>query len=421
MKKLTLSIAIALIALCNISTAQEVRLDSLWAKLGGVFAMKFSPDSKRLIIGENGSEGQIRVFDAQTGIAIDSIAHSDFVDFEFTPDGQQMMTIDHTTIKFYNSATYKLERTIPYDQGGLITFSSNASIVSLSGNTSITIFDIEKGEVLAKILRPDKYNISPNQTEPYFNGKVCFSADGKYIIGKYANILVQWDWRTTPDKPEQLIPNLPNRAIIGFSPDKTMFVQQSNYLWSIADKKQIQVDGIGDYDSQTAYGFASTIGGSCMTVTAKEDHTPKFVNIPAKRTLSTSPIKYFTLLMAISPDSSYFVRQVGSDALLVERLSWGSSHVPDEHSSVNEPTLSIHPHPAQSGFEVTVTNGQALQFGKLILTDMKGVVLQTIYSGNLSSGIHSFAIESSGLSSGYYTVLLKYGNKQVSVPFIIKH
>ena len=415
MKKLTLSIAIALIALCNISTAQEVRLDSLWAKLGGVFAMKFSPDSKRLIIGENGSEGQIRVFDAQTGIAIDSIAHSDFVDFEFTPDGQQMMTIDHTTIKFYNSATYKLERTIPYDQGGLITFSSNASIVSLSGNTSITIFDIEKGEVLAKILRPDKYNISPNQTEPYFNGKVCFSADGKYIIGKYANILVQWDWRNTPDKPEQLIPNLPNRAIIGFSPDKTMFVQQANELWSIPIKKRLSIPTSNQNEEKVVDAEFTKSGKYLIWGT---NFTLYIIDI-AKAEVKTQA-GYAWGHLAVSPDSSYVFRGRGNGLSIMSRITWNTVGMDEDGMEKNQDiSIKVKPLPGNQVISFECRAGMEIPSSDITIYNSIGTVVQKVHTGALSSGITVFTMNTGNFASGNYFIRLKYKNSEVSQHFII--
>ena len=242
MKTLLLSVC-ALICAASSVLSQEIRLDSLWAKFGGVGAMSFSPDSKTLILAEPqklaGGSGTIRFYDPATGIEKDSIPGTESYDLRYTPDGKRIVQVGFGgEIKLYNAETYKLEKSVNAPQNaGYIDFSADGNIIVSAGSNVITVVDITEGVVKAVIKRPYQYSTGPNKTEYYRNGKVCFSADGRYVIGKYANALVRWDWQTVPDKPETLIPLIPNRAILSFSPDKHYLVQQSNYLWNIIEKK----------------------------------------------------------------------------------------------------------------------------------------------------------------------------------------
>lgn len=419
MKKRIVLLAIVLLALYNnpSAKAQEIRLDSLWAKQGGVFAMSFSPDSKALVIGEDGDEGQIRIFEAQTGKEIDSIAHSDFVDMQFTTNGKQLMVIDRTAIKFYNSTTYKLERTIQYDQGGLITFSSNGLVVALAGGSSITIFDIERGEVLAKLSRPYQYYPDPQhpfQTEYYHNGKVSFSADGKYVIGKYENSIVRWDWQNAPTKPEILIGDIGNRAIIGFSPDGRYLVQQTNYIWDITERKQVLIEGIEPtYHDNNNFAVFSIDNKYLFCFNSQLQ--VNIVNLEQKKILYNT--EKGAKEIAVSNDNQYLsYRGVGS-RVRTFRIIWNPNSVQSEPTF--SPEISITPQPGKELVTIEIEAPYVYLDCNVSVTTSIGSLVRHLFKGTIPIGKQTFMFPTAEISSGQYSVVMSYGGRTTSVPFII--
>jgi len=413
MKKLTISIAIAFIALCNISTAQEVRLDSLWAKRGGVTALSFSQDSKHLLIADD--LGLATIYDAATGIKIDTIERSGYYDVSYSPDGKRIIMDSYGGfIRVYSAATFRLEKKIPCIYGGYINFSPNPDIVVFAGPSHIAVVDIESGELKAHISRPDKYNTAPNKYESYFNGKVCFSADGKYIIGKYANILVQWDWRNTPDKPEQLIPNLPNRAIIGFSPGKTLFVQQSNNLWSIAEKKQILIDGFGGGDF-TENGFGCAFTTDSQRIFCTQSTQAVIVNISQRKRQHATGFSVGNI--AVSSDSKLFALHGAGNYSKVYRINWEVNSVETEPEI--SPKITVSPLPGQENIRIEVQIPYPYPDCHIWVTSSAGAFIREIYRGDIGLIKQTFMFPTTEISSGQYSVLMSYGGKTTSIPFII--
>jgi WD40 repeat protein len=265
--KTLLLICMALIFVAN-AHAQEVRLDSLWAKFGGVGAMSFSPDSKTLLIAEPpklaGGSGTIRLHDPQTGIEKGNIPGTSYTSVDYTPDGKYIiMGCTDGTVKLYDPVTLELYKAIPCIYGGYFAFSPDGTKAALASEKYIAIVDLASEVFLTVITRPDQYSVGPNKFEPYNNGKVCFSADGNYIFGKYRGSMATWDWRNAPDNPQTLF-GLPNFAILGFSPDKSLFVLQSNYLWSMAEKKQLPVEGMVSNNDETGYNATFTANGKYL-------------------------------------------------------------------------------------------------------------------------------------------------------------
>ena len=417
MKKFVVVVVLMLIAERTSSVGQEIRLDSLWAKQGGVFAMSFSPDSKTLVIGEDGDEGQIRIFEAQTGKELDSIAHSFYVDLAFTPDGKKLLAIDQTGIKIFNGTTYKYERTISYNQGGLIAFSPDESKLALAGDSWIAIVDIQKGEVLTKLTRPDSYVPDPKHpttTNPYWNGKVSFSADGKYIIGKYENSLVRWDWQNASTKPEILIGSFGNRAIIGFSPDKKYLVQQSNYLWDIEKKKQVAIEGMDAVYHETNDHMAFSIDNKYM-ICVNDRLQLTIVSLAQMKVIYNT--EKGADEMVISNDNLYLSYLGVGGRVRTYRIDWDASSVESEQS--NMPMLVLKPQPGKETITLEVVAPQSYKDCEIVVISSLGTRVKYIYNGSIPTGKQTYYLPTTGISSGQYSVVMSYNGKIVSVPFII--
>ncbi len=309
----------------------------------------------------------------------------------FTPDGKYLLTIDQTGIKFFNGKTFKCERSISYGWSGYIAFSPDESILAFAAEFCISIVDIQKGEVLAKLSRPNEYWIGPRQSDHhyYWNGKVTFSADGKYIIVKYQNSLARWDWQNEPTKPEIFTTNFGDSKIIGFSPDKKYLVQQSNYQWDMAEKKVLKIEGLLNFTSGNSQSIAATENGSCIAVISQENQSPSFINVFSKRLYTTTPQKYTAYFMALSQDSSLFASGIGG-AVLVWRLSWGTTHVLEEKSTDKLPELKVLPQPAKSAVKIIVINSMEIPAAEIKINDMQGAIVRSIYSGSFGVGEHSF-------------------------------
>ncbi len=426
MKKRILLLAIVLLALYNnpSAKAQEVRLDSLWAKQGGIGAMSFSPDSKTLILAEPqklaGGSGTIRFYDVVTGIEKDSIPETEYYDVRYTPDGKRIVQVGFGgEIKLYNAETYKLEKSINAPQNaGYIDFSTDKNIIVSAGSNLITVVDIAEGVVKAVINRPDKYSTGPNQTEYYWNGKVTFSADGKYIIGKYENSLVRWDWQNAPTKPEILIGDIGNRAIIGFSPDKKYMVQQSNYVWDLQQGKQVIIEGMeSNYtENGDVADFSSDSEKLICTRNAQTRNDRLIiVDIPTRKLVFTS--NYSANSLSLSPDNQMLSFHGTGNYTRLYRLNW------EPNSSVSEqeisPRISVSPLPGQEIIHIEVQTPTPYHDCRISIVSSVGATVREIYQGNITVGKQTYMFLTAGLSSGQYSVVMSYGGKTTSVPFII--
>ncbi|MBS1536305.1 MAG: hypothetical protein JST20_00990 [Bacteroidetes bacterium] len=419
MKKLILLLAIVLFALYNTSTAQEVRLDSLWAKQGGVGAMSFSPDSKTLLIAEPekfiGGSGTIRFFDPQTGIEKGSIEETVYQSVTYTPDGKFIiMGCTDGTVKLYNASTLQLSKEIPCIYGGEIALSSDGSKAAFAGDKYIAIIDLLLGAFQVVIERPREYTTSPGQTNPYFNGKVTFSADGKYIIGKYENSLVRWDWQNAPDKPEVLIGSFGNRAIIGFSPDKKYLVQQSNYLWDLQQGKQVAVEGIETVYNENNYNVVFTEDGKYLFyMNSKLQAT--IINLNDKK------IVYGTERgakeMAVSNDNQYYSYRGVGNVVRTYHITWVPNSVKSDSESL--PKISVSPLPGQDILRIEANFPTPYPDCNISVITSSGSVVKVVYHGSISAGKQTYMLQTTEISSGQYSVLMRYGGKITSVPFII--
>ncbi len=405
--------------------AQEIRLDSLWIKMGGYPTMAFSPDSKTLLLGAYRLEpnrGFIRFFDCATGNQIDSLVGLDYIDFGYPPNSTDLYVVTRISIDVYDNER-KLVRRMPYTKGGLLSFSPDGSLLLMTGEGKIRLVKSENAEVVREITRPEDYPTGPKPDDKrsYFNGKVSFSKDGSRLYGKNANEFGFWDL-TTKDTPFSRAFTIGNRAIIGFTPDERFMIQQSNYIWDLKTKSQIQIEGKKDFNRDYAVGFTSTTS-SQIIVTLKEDpepltlHIPLFIDIGKKRTITTNPIRYYTTQMLLSSDSNYLVRQLGTGSVLLNKVQWPTTTIQDEINT--NPSISISPIPGKESLQLHIQLKQASLSFDIKIHDVSGRHIENVYSGSVEPGEQLYTINTKNYSSGSYYVMVSHNGHTSSYPFII--
>lgn len=414
--KTFLLICMALVC-ASTTHAQEVRLDSLWAKFGGFASMTFTPDSKQLLLAA--PDGAVGIYESTTGLQQSefTLPANGFGDIRYTPDGRYLIVSEKSRVKILKPQTWDslgIIENVP--QVGFLAFSDDNRYAAVANRYSdIVVIDLEDRIVKTVLSRPDKYNITPNHSEPYWNGKVCFSSDGKYIIGKYANTLVQWDWKNSPDKPETLFA-LPNYAILGFSPDKKYMAQQSNYIWDIQQKKQEQIEGLDSYYNQEVTTFSSTLNGTFLVVTKQSEYTAQFINIAQKKVVSATPLRY-AYTICISPDSNYLSYNYADGMVQLRKINWQSTGVTETPAIA--PSIQVNPLPSSGDMEILVNTERVYSHSRIEIRSMRGELVAVIHESSLPQGGNKFSFSSLGLASGSYNLILHYDNLSVSHQFII--
>ncbi|MBN8573406.1 MAG: hypothetical protein J0M05_05805 [Candidatus Kapabacteria bacterium] len=403
--------------------SQEIRLDSLWIKMGGYPVMAFSPDSKVLVLGSEILEpvkGAIRFFEVETGKQLDSITKISFIDFGFSPSDGNLYIVTTTSIDVYDKQRM-LVRRMPYTKGGLLSFSPDGSLLLMTGEGKIRLVKSENAEVVREITRPSSYKGSNNQDIPFNNGRVNFNSDGTLLYGKNAEEFGSWDL-TKANTPFVRKMTIGNRAVIGFTPDNRYMVQQSNYIWDLNTKTQVQIEGKKDFDRNYAIGFTSTTS-SQIIVTLKEDpepltlHVPLFIDISKKRIITTNPIRYYTTQMLLSNDSNYLVRQLGSGSVLLNKVQWSTTTIQDEINT--NPSVSISPIPGKESLQLYIHLRQASPSFDVKIHDISGKYIETLYSGSVELGEQRYTLDTKSYSSGKYYVVLSNNGSIQSYPFLI--
>ncbi len=398
--------------------SQEIRLDSLWIKMGGYPVMAFSPDSKVLVLGSEILEpvkGAIRFFEVETGKQLDSITKISFIDFGFSPSDGNLYIVTTTSIDVYDKQRM-LVRRMPYTKGGLLSFSPDGSLLLMTGEGKIRLVKSENAEVVREITRPSSYKGSNNQDIPFNNGRVNFNSDGTLLYGKNAEDFGSWDLTKT-DAPFVRKMTIGNRAVIGFTPDNRYMIQQSNYIWDLNTKAQVQIEGLESYTTQAPPSFALTQSGTHIVVTQKDTHFPLFINPHQKRLIQTNPLKYFTLTMCISPDSMYIARQVGTDGFILEKLQWGITGITDELITISD--IQIVAMPTSHTITLRMSSRQSYPSISIGLHNVLGEKIGEVYRGSLSEGTHEYHYRSGNLSNGTYYIIAETPSQRYSVPFII--
>ena len=397
--------------------SQEIRLDSLWIKMGGYPVMAFSPDSKFLLLGQ--ADGIVNIVEVETGTAVDTITlpKNGFADFGFTPDGKYLVVSERKKITLFSAVTWDLLRESPAILStGYISFSNDSKYVAVADRATISIFNLEENKVVAEITRPSSYIGSNNQDIPFNNGKVNFNSDGTLLYGKYAEEIGFWDL-TKSDAPFERKMTIGNRAVIGFTPDNRYMIQQSNYIWDLNSNDQVQIEGLGSYTTQAPSSFALTQSGTHIVVTQKDTHFPLFINPYQKRLIKTNPLKYFTLTMCISPDSMYIARQVGTDGFILEKLQWGITGITDELITISD--IQIVAMPTSHTITLRMSSRQSYPSISIGLHNVLGEKIGEVYRGSLSEGTHEYNYRSGNLSNGTYYIIAETQSQRYTVPFII--
>ena len=401
------------------AAAQEIRLDSLWAKQGGVAAMTFTPDSKTLLIGEDGEEGQVTVHNVTDGSqrAPFFLPSKAYADFKFTPDGKYLVVSEQEKVVLLNPQTFDSVGVIEnVTITGNVSFSDDSRYAVIAGMySSVVVIDLLERVVKAVLYRPSSYvpdQTHPTQTAPYWNGKVSFSQDGKYIIGKYENSLVRWDWHNTLSQQEIIIGDIGNRALIGFSPDKKYFVQQSNYIWDLIERKQISIEGMQASYGENSYNSTFTTDGKYLFCLDKTLVT--IVNLEQKKVAYATG--RFAMNMAVSADNSYYTFYRPSNTR-VYRMTINPNSVNSELGF--QPTIAINPMPSKDFFRLEIETQHSYTNCTINIISSIGAKVGNIYQGDIFVGKQVFTFSTSGLSTGQYTLLLSYKTGTISTPFII--
>ena len=401
--------------------SQEIRLDSLWIKMGGYPVMAFSPDSKFLLLGQ--ADGIVNIVEVETGTAVDTITlpKNGYADFGFTPDGKYLVVSERKKITLFSAVTWDSLRESPAILStGYISFSNDSKYVAVADRATISILDLTENKVVAEITRPTEYKVG-NQTVSLNNGRVNFNSDGTLLYGKNAEDFGSWDL-TKANTPFVRKMTIGNRAVIGFTPDNRYMIQQSNYIWDLNTKTQVQIEGKKDFDRNYAIGFTSTTS-SQIIVTLKEDpepltlHVPLFIDISKKRIITTNPIRYYTTQMLLSNDSNYLVRQLGTGSVLLNKVQWSTTTIQDEINT--NPSVSISPIPGKESLQLYIHLRQASPSFDVKIHDISGKYIETLYSGSVELGEQRYTLDTKSYSSGKYYVVLSNNGSIQSYPFLI--
>ncbi|MBN8572709.1 MAG: hypothetical protein J0M05_02245 [Candidatus Kapabacteria bacterium] len=398
--------------------SQEIRLDSLWIKMGGYPVMAFSPDSKFLLLGQ--ADGIVNIVEVETGTAVDTITlpKNGYADFRFSPDRKTLIVSEKKQITLYSSSTWDSIGVISgLPSPGSLSISPDGRLIAVSEYYGgIAVIDFINRRLMRTITRPSSYKGSNNQDIPFNNGRVNFNSDGTLLYGKNAEEFGSWDL-TKANTPFVRKMTIGNRAVIGFTPDNRYMVQQSNYIWDLTTKAQVQIEGLELYTTQAPPSFALTQSGTHIVVTQKDTHFPLFINLHQKRLIQTNPLKYFTLTMCISPDSMYIARQVGTDGFILEKLQWGITGITDELITISD--IQIVAMPTSHTITLRMSSRQSYPSISIGLHNVLGEKIGEVYRGSLSEGTHEYHYRSGSLSNGIYYIIAETPSQRYSVPFII--
>lgn len=394
--------------------SQEIRLDSLWIKMGGYPVMAFSPDSKFLLLGQ--ADGIVNIVEVETGTAVDTITlpKNGYADFGFTPDGKYLVVSERKKITLFSAVTWDSLRESPAILStGYISFSNDSKYVAVADRATISILDLTENKVVAEITRPTEYKVG-NQTVSLNNGRVNFSSDGTLLYGKNAEDFGSWDL-TKANTPFVRKMTIGNRAVIGFTPDNRYMIQQSNYIWDLNTKAQVQIEGLESYYSEVRNTFCTTPKGE-LTVVTQQNRFAAFIDIPKRKMLSVTPLR-LAYGIQISPDSMYLAHNYGDGAVFLKKIQWTVSNVETELHTA--PTITISPIPGKESLQLYIHLRQASPSFDVKIHDISGKYIETLYSGSVELGEQRYTLDTKSYSSGKYYVVLSNNGSIQSYPFLI--
>ncbi len=393
--------------------SQEIRLDSLWIKMGGYPVMAFSPDSKFLLLGQ--ADGIVNIVEVETGTAVDTITlpKNGYADFRFSPDGKTLIVSEKKQITLYSSSTWDSIGVISgLPSPGSLSISPDGRLIAVSEYYGgIAVIDFINRRVMRTITRPSSYKGSNNQDIPFNNGRVNFNSDGTLLYGKNAEEFGSWDLTKT-DAPFVRKMTIGNRAVIGFTPDNRYMVQQSNYIWDLNTKAQVQIEGLGS-GSYNDIGNSATSTSDSKYIFCTDNVLSIVIDIQKKR-LAATPHRYVNNQL-VSPNNSYYTFY-RNGAIRLYKLSVMISNIVE---SIESPKISMKPFPGQNYVDFTLNIVKPTSQNHIEIVDMLGRKLTTIYKGTIDSGETSFRINTEPYSSGEYYIVLTLDGKKHTYPFII--
>ena len=105
-------------------------------------------------------------------------------------------------------------------------------------------------------------------------------------------------------------------------------------------------------------------------------------------------------MIMIQPDSDTEVELVIRSLEDPMSVGGGSDNLPADVSLLN-----TYPNPFNSTLTVSISLTESMQV-KTELYDVTGQMLQTVYEGQMSTGVHNFTVNCDDLNSGIYLVKL---------------
>ena len=398
--------------------SQEIRLDSLWIKMGGYPVMAFSPDSKFLLLGQ--ADGIVNIVEVEIGTAVDTITlpKNGYADFGFTPDGKYLVVSERKKITLFSAVTWDSLRESPAILStGYISFSNDSKYVAVADRATISILDLTENKVVAEITRPTEF-----QTKSYFNGRVNFNSDGTLLYGKNAEDFGSWDL-TKANTPFVRKMTIGNRAVIGFTPDNRYMVQQSNYIWDLNTKAQVQIEGKKDFYGDFGVGFTTT--ASAHTIVVLQEHpkplvryVPQFIDLKKKKIITTNSLDYYATHLLLSPDSNYLARIQGPGAFMLNKVRWNITNIIDNNDKPFMDVL-IYPSPTISKLLIRIYSPKILNHTAIDVYNAQGEYINTVFAGKIDEGNNEISIDTNNYPSGSYSLRFNYEKSIFTYPFII--
>jgi WD40 repeat protein len=192
------------LCLWDVASGKEIRRFSGYLGHGCRLA-GFSPDGKRLAVMDGGwsHDGSIRQWDVETGEEIRVTGgHEDVVSrVAFSPNGKRVASASWDgTLRIWDAATGKELHRLDGDRAAVyaVAFSRDGKTLASSGGDATRLWDVDRGQMLAKLAHPPGPKGELLQTGfgmRVDGGDLAFSADGKTLTVVNTNgSVVTWDW-----------------------------------------------------------------------------------------------------------------------------------------------------------------------------------------------------------------------------------
>jgi hypothetical protein len=189
-------------------------------------------------------------------------------------------------------------------------------------------------------------------------------------------------------------------------------VQQSNYLWDIEKKQQIVIEGMeASYDANGSNAAFTTDGKYLFCL---EKMLVTIVNVNQKKV--TYATGRYATNMAVSANKDYYTF-FRPDNTRVYKMTVNPNSVETELEI--SPKISVSPMPGKDIIRIEIESPHSYSESRISAVSSLGAAVGEIYHGDIGIGKQLFFFSTSGLSSGQYSIFLRYGGHTTSVPFII--